>query len=152
MRILLSDSSGLTARQCATRLAAAGHVVEVLAPDPLCLCRFTRHVARLHRVPAYGTDPVSWLGAALEIYRSGPFDVLFPTQEQVAVLSWAKHQLDAAGVHTAVPPFAAVLAVQDKISASATLRRLGIPQPETAATAEGWDRFPAFVKDPIGTA
>lgn len=152
MRILLSDGSSLTARQCATRLAAAGHIVEVLAPDPLCLCRFTRHVARLHRVPAYGPDPVGWLGAALEIYRSGPFDVLFPTQEQVAVLSRAKVQLEAAGVHTAVPPFAAVFAVQDKISASATLRRLGIPQPETATTAEGWDRFPAFVKDPIGTA
>ena len=152
MRILLSGGSGLTARQCATRLAEAGHIVEVLAPGPLCLCRFTRHVTRLHRVPAYGPDPLGWLGAALDIYRSGPFDVLFPTQEQVAVLSWAKDQLDAAGVRTAVPPFNAVLAVQDKISASATLCRLGIPQPETATELEGWDRVPAFVKDPVGTA
>ncbi|HUI04634.1 MAG TPA: SAM-dependent methyltransferase [Acidimicrobiales bacterium] len=152
MRVLLSDGSGLTARQCATRLAAAGHRVEALTPDPLCLCRFTRHVARLHRVPAFGPDPLGWLDAALEVYRSGPFDVLLPTQEQVAVLSWAKDRLEAGGVHSAVPPFAAVAAVQDKVSASATLRRLGLPQPETAATAEGWDRFPAYVKDPIGTA
>lgn len=152
MRILLSDGSGLTARQCATRLVAAGHVVEALAPDPLCLCRFTRHVARVHRVPAYGSDPLGWLSTAIDIYRSGRFDVLFPTQEQVAVLSWAKDRLDTAGVATVIPPFAALAAVQDKIAASATLRRLGIAQPETGEDIEGWVHFPAFVKDPIGTA
>ncbi len=152
MKVLLSDGSGLTARQCATRLAAAGHAVEVLTPDPLCLCRFTRHVTRLHRVPPYGPDPFGWLDAALEVYRSGRFDVLFPTQEQVAVLSQAESRLDAAGVATVVPPLSALSALQDKISAAATLRRLAIPQPETATAIEGWGRFPAFVKDPIGTA
>ncbi len=152
MRILLSDGSGLTARQCATRLSSAGHIVEALAPDPLCLCRFTHHVTRLHRVPAYGTDPFEWLSVAVEVYQAGHFDVLFPTQEQVAVLSWAKSWLDATGVATVVPPFAALAAVQDKISASATLHRLGILQPETSLDIEGWVHFPAFVKEPIGTA
>ena len=152
MKVLLSDGSGLTSRQCATRLSAAGHTVEVLAPDPLCLCRFTRHVSRVHRVPVYGADPFGWLGAALAVYRTGRFDVLLPTQEQVAVLSLAAGQLAAADVATAVPPFAALAAVQDKISASATLSRLGIPQPPTATEAAGWSRFPAFVKYPIGTA
>ena len=51
-----------------------------------------------------------------------------------------------------MPSFAALATVQDKIAASATLRRLGIPQPPSATEIEGWDRFPAFVKDPIGTA
>ena len=152
MKILLTDGSGLTARQCATRLAAAGHKTEALTPDPMCLCRFTRHVARLHRVPPYGRDPLGWLDAALDVYRSGRFDLLLPTQEQVAVLSWAKDRLDAAGVATVVPPFESLAAVQDKISASATLGRLGLPQPPSATDIEGWDRFPAFVKDPIGTA
>ncbi len=59
VRILLTDGSGLTARQTANRLWAAGHQVEALAPDPLCLCRFTRHVHRIRRVPAYGPDPLS---------------------------------------------------------------------------------------------
>ena len=152
MKVLLSDGSGLTARQCATRVAAIGHVVEALSPDPLCLCRFTRHVTRLHRVPPYGPDPLGWLDSALHVYRSGGFDLLLPTQEQVAVLSWAKDQLDAAGVVTVVPPFAALRALQDKISAAATLRRLGIPQPESAPGSADWERFPAFVKEPIGTA
>ena len=152
MKVLLSDGSGLTSRQCARRLSAAGHAVEVLAPDSLCLCRFTRHVGRVHRVPVYGTHPFGWLEAALAVYRSGRFDVLLPTQEQAAVLSLATGQLAAAGVATAVPPFAALAAVQDKISASATLSRLGIPQPPVATEAAGWTRFPAFVKQPTGTA
>ncbi len=89
MRILLTDGSGLTARQTANRLAAAGHTVEALTPDPVCLCRFTRHVRKLHRVPAYAPAPFAWLEEALRICRAGRFDVLFPTQEQVAVLSRA---------------------------------------------------------------
>ncbi|MBV8462779.1 MAG: ATP-grasp domain-containing protein [Acidimicrobiales bacterium] len=152
MKVLLSDGSGLTARQCATRLAADGHPVEALAPDPLCLCRFTRAVRRVRRVPPYGSDPIRWLTAAVGLYRSGRFDVLFPTLEQVAVLSWARDTLHDVGVATAVPPFSSVAAVQDKVSAYATLDRLGIPQPASAVDAADWDLFPAFVKEPIGTA
>ncbi len=154
VRVLLSDGSGLTARQCANLLAAAGHVVEVLSPDPLCLCRYTRHVRRVRRVPAYGRDPYGWLDAALAAFAAGRFDVLFPTQEQVAVLSWAAGRLQRAGVTTAVPSFTALTQVQDKISAFATLTRYGLPQPRTSVLdAETvWEEFPVFVKTPIGTA
>ncbi len=152
MRVLLSDGSGLTARQVATELSLAGHRVEVLTPDPLALTRFTRHVARLHKVPPFGTDPFAWLKAALDVYRGGDFDVLFPTQEQVAVLAAARPD-----VVTAVPTFEALSRVQDKISASATLQSIGLPQPRSWAVhqpsdLEGWDWFPAFAKPPIGTA
>ena len=152
MRILMTDGSGLTARQTATRLAASGHVVEALAPDALCLCRFTRHVRRIHPVPAYGTDPRAWLDAALDVYTSQGFDLLFPTQEQVAVLALAPDRLRDATVVTVVPSFAALAAVQDKVSAFATLERLGVPQPAGAVAPTSWDRFPAYVKEPIGTA
>ena len=37
MLILLSDGAGLTARQCATVLARAGHQVEALSPAG-CAC------------------------------------------------------------------------------------------------------------------
>jgi hypothetical protein len=157
MRILLSDGSGLTARQAAGRLAESGHDVEALAPNWLCLCRFTRHVRQLHRVPAYGTDPLAWLDAALEVHRTGRFDVLLPTQEQVAVLSHSAGRLRAEGVRTAVPPWESVRAVQDKVSAAATLLALGVPQPATAFLGSArelraWRSFPVFVKRPIGTA
>ncbi len=157
VKVLLSDGSGLTARQVAGRLAAMGHPVEVLAPDPLCLCRFTRHVRRVHRVPAYGVEPFAWLDAALNVYAAGGFDVLFPTQEQVAVLARAADRMAAAGVRTAVPSFEALSAVQDKLSAVATLARLGLPQPPSAVLGSAdevraWRRLPVFVKTPIGTA
>ena len=152
VRVLLTDGSGLTARQVATELSLAGHRVEVLTPDPLALTRFTRHVARLHKVPPYGEDPFAWLNAALDVYRSGGFDVLFPTQEQVAVLAAVRPS-----VVTAVPTFEALSRVQDKISAFATLASIGLPQPRSVAVREradleGWNVFPAFSKPPIGTA
>ncbi len=157
MKILLSDGSGLTARQVAGRLAESGHQVEVLSPDGLCLCRFTRRVRRVHRVPGYGADPLGWLDVALAVYRASGFDLLFPTQEQVAALAHSAGRLAEAGVRTAVPSFEAVRAVQDKVSASATLRALGIPQPQTAFLGSAddlraWPSLPVFVKVPIGTA
>ncbi len=150
MKILLTEGSGVTSRQVAGRLAAMGHQVEVLTSDPMCLARFTRHVRRLHRVPAYGEHPLVWLAAALSVFESGGFDVLFPTQEQVAVLS-------AAGVGAAVPTFSALSAVQDKLSAFDTLGRLGLPQPAAVVVSTGeelraWNDFPVYVKQPIGTA
>ena len=126
-------------------------------PIPLCLARFTRQVHRVRRVPAYGADPLRWLAAALRIYQETAADVLFPTQEQVAVLSACPALLRSAGVRTAVPPFTALARVQDKISANGTLAAAGLPQPEGAvlATPEevtGWDRFPVFMKLPVATA
>jgi nucleoside-diphosphate-sugar epimerase len=112
MKILLTEGSGVTSRQVAGRLSSMGHRVEVLTSDPMCMARFTRHVRRLHRVPKYGDVPIAWLHAALAVFHEGAFDVLFPTQEQVAVLA-------AARVDTAVPAFEALAAVQDKVSAFA---------------------------------
>lgn len=157
MRVLLSDGAGLTARQCASVLSEAGHTVEVLSPDPLCLCRFTRRVRRVHRIPSYGADPFGWLEAALAVYTRDRFDVLLPTQEQVAVLSAVPDRLREAGVATAVPRFDALASVQDKLSAFATLRELGLPQPDASVITSpqelaGWEDFPVYLKTPIGTA
>jgi biotin carboxylase len=157
VHVLLSDGSGLTARQCATQLAAGGHTVDVLSSDRFALTRFTRHVRRVHTVPPYGLDPCAWLDAALDVWAAGAFDVLLPTQEQVAVLSCCPERLDRAGVATVVPAFESLARVQDKLSAHATLGALGLPQPEatvisTGPALAGWDRLPIFLKTPIGTA
>jgi hypothetical protein len=181
MLILLSDGAGLTARQCATVLARAGHRVEALSPAGLCLCRMTRHVRRVHDVPALGRDPSGWLEAALDVAGRRGADVLLPVQEQVAVMALARDRIEAAGLATAVPSFAALAQVQDKVSAFRTLARTGVPQPPavvaaTAAEVEaagarlaraglagarlvgaglagaGPAGWPLFVKMPIGTA
>ena len=159
MQILLSDGAGLTSRQCATVLARAGHQVEALSPSGLCLARVTRHVRRVHPVPAVGRDPFGWLDAALGIAARRRADLLLPVQEQVAVMSLARERIEAAGLATAVPEFGALAQVQDKLSAFGTLTRVGLPQPDAvlAATAAELEDaaelgLPVFVKTPIGTA
>lgn len=157
MRVLLTDGSGLTSRQVATRLHGLGHHVEVLCPDPFSLTRFTRHVARVHKVPPYGDDPFVWLDAALAIVREHRFDVMFPTQEQVAVLACEVERVRALGVGLAVPSFDALRRVQDKLAACSTLMELGLPQPHATVARTSADLLavhdvPVFVKLPIGTA
>src|SRR2546421_6591528 len=87
LRLLLSDGSGLTARQVATQAHALGHTVEVLSPTQLGLVGLTRHVRRLHRVPRFGEDPFGWLEAALAVLAGRRYDVLLATHEQAALLS-----------------------------------------------------------------
>jgi biotin carboxylase len=154
VRALLSDGSGLTSRQVATILATKGFEVDVVSPDPLCLTRFTRHVRRVHRVPAFGIDPLGWLEATRAVLAAERFDVLLPTQEQVALLAREAHTLDIA---TVVPSFDALLRVQDKMSAAQTLAELDLPQPPWSIASNrsellAVDEFPVFVKTPIGTA
>src|ERR1700753_1357279 len=85
--VLLSDGAGLTARQCATLLSAAGHRVEALSPDPLCLSRLTRHVRAVHRVPGLGADPGRWLDAALAVATRRGADLLLPVREPVTAMA-----------------------------------------------------------------
>src|SRR4051794_2279527 len=126
--LLLTDGTGLTSRQVATQAAAAGHHVDVLAPTRLGPASFTRHVRRVRRVPAFGREPEAWLEACLDVLRGGVYDVLVPTQEQVAILA-----RDAARLPVAcpVPSFEALGRVQDKVAQARTLATLGLPHPAT---------------------
>ena len=154
MRVLLTDGSGLTSRQVATRLGELGHEVELLSSTALCLSRFTRHVRRVHPVPAFGRDPFGWLDAAITIAAGRRVDIIFPTQEQITVLSAFKDRLP---VPTLVPPFGALRRVQDKIAASRSLDEFGVPQPPTRVITGEHDlasvvRFPVFLKRAVSTA
>jgi predicted ATP-grasp superfamily ATP-dependent carboligase len=154
MRILLSEGSGLTSRQVAGRLGSLGHEVEILSSSKICLTRFTRHVRAVHDVPRFGMDPFGWLAAAERIAGERKADLLFPTQEQVTVLSARQKHLRVA---TIVPPFASLARVQDKISAFRTLKTIGAPQPQTFIISSADDlndvaTYPIFVKRPVSTA
>jgi glutathione synthase/RimK-type ligase-like ATP-grasp enzyme len=154
MRILLSEGSGLTSRQVAGRLGSLGHEVEILSSSRICLTRFTRHVRAVHEVPRFGLDPFGWLAAAERIAGERKTDLLFPTQEQVTVLSARRKYLRVA---TIVPPFASLVRVQDKISAFRTLNAVDAPQPQTFVISSAHDlrdvaTYPIFVKRPVSTA
>ena len=154
MRILLSEGSGLASRQVAGRLGSLGHEVEILSSSKICLTRFTRHVRAVHDVPRFGLDPFGWLAAAERIAVERKIDLLFPTQEQVTVLSARRKYLRVA---TIVPPFASLARVQDKISAFRTLRTVDAPQPQAFVISSPDDlrevtTYPIFVKRPVSTA
>jgi glutathione synthase/RimK-type ligase-like ATP-grasp enzyme len=156
MRVLLSDGSGLTARQCATLLARAGHEVGVLAPAGLALSAMTGAVHHRHPVPVFGVDPLAWAAAMLAVLDTGRYDVLLPTQEQVAVLSLLADEVTARGVGTAVPPFAALRRVFDKLAAEDLLSELGLPRPPATIARTPDDlraaELPAYLKAPVATA
>jgi hypothetical protein len=141
----------------ATLLSRAGHAVDVLAPTRLAPLRCTRHIRRLHVVPAFGRDPDGWLQATLAVLRAGGHDVLLPTQEQVALLSRDADRVQALGVGLAVPSFTSLLRVQDKVAQLETLAELGLPHPPTTVVRTpqellAVERLPVYVKAPIGTA
>lgn len=154
MRILLTEGSGLTSRQVAGRLGSLGHTIEILSSSKICLTRFTRHVSAVHDVPRFGLDPLGWLAAAERIAAQRKIDLLFPTQEQVTVLSARRKYLSVA---TIVPAFASLVRVQDKVSAFRTLKAIGAPQPPTFVISSADDlrqikAYPVFVKRPVSTA
>jgi biotin carboxylase len=156
MKILLTEGAGLTSRQVATRLDALGHQVHAAVSDLVCLARFTRHVHALHQVPTFGEDPLAWFDHMVEMAVAQHIDLIFPTQEQVAVLSHQLPRLIEHGIATAVPPFSALVQVQDKLSAWRTLTKYSVPQPTTLVVRHGnetmeWSDFPAYVKAPVGT-
>jgi hypothetical protein len=107
-------------------------------------------------VPRFGPDPVGWTDAALAVLDRHRYDVLLPTQEQVAVLSLRAVEVHARGVAMATPPFESLRRVQDKLAADALLVELDIPRPasEVISTPDRLRalRPPIYVKAPIGTA
>ena len=154
MRVILTEGSSLTSRQVAQRLGELGHEVELLSSTKLCLSRFTRHVHVVHSVPNFGSDPFGWLDAAQRIASNRKADLLFPTQEQVTVLSAQEKRLT---VPTVIPAFPALRRVQDKISAYRTLKEIAAPQPEAFVISNPSDlqrvaSYPVFIKRSVSTA
>ena len=129
--VLLTEGSSLTSREVVTCLGPAGHHLEVLDPDPLCLSRFSRWVSRVHRCPPAGPDPLgyveflSWTVAAREI------DVVLPTHEQAWLLAVARGHCGD-GVRDALARAEAFARVQSKLAFAELLDELDVPQPELA--------------------
>ena len=69
-KILLSEGSSLSSREAITALGLAGHRVELLSSNPMCLGRFSRFVSRVHRAPASGADPDGYLVRVMEVVKT----------------------------------------------------------------------------------
>lgn len=155
-KILLSEGSSLSAREAITVLGLAGHRVELVSSDPLCLGRFSRFVRRVHRVVASGADPDGYLAAVLEIVRTRKIDALLPVHEQAYLFAAARRKLPA-GLGLALADFTAYEQVQGKAGLAELLARLQVPQPATRVVRSASEfaaarDFPFFVKAAFGTA
>src|SRR5258708_22666341 len=92
-KILLSEGSSLSAREAIAALGLAGHRVELVSSDPMCLGRFSRFVGRVHRAPASGADPDGYLAAVIEAVKTSRIDALLPVHEQAYLFAAARRQL-----------------------------------------------------------
>jgi predicted ATP-grasp superfamily ATP-dependent carboligase len=155
-KILLSEGSSLSSREAITALGLAGHRVELVSSDPMCLGRFSCFVNRVHRAPASGADPDGYLAAVIDVVKTNNIDALIPVHEQAYLFAAAREQLPT-GLGIALADFEAFEQVQSKASFAALLTRLNIPQPDTDIIRSA-DQFtaerpyPFFVKAAFGTA
>lgn len=155
-KILLSEGSSLSSREAITALGLAGHRVELLSSDPMCLGRFSRFVSRVHRAPASGADPDGYLAAVIETVKTRKIDALLPVHEQAYLFAAARKQLPS-NLGIALSDFEAFEQVQSKAGLADLLRRLNVPQPKTdivrSADEFAAERpYPFFVKAAFGTA
>ena len=155
LRVLFSEGSSLTAREFLSVLGPAGHHIEVVDPNPTCICRFSRWTKRVHRSPVSGLDPIGYIAAVNALLAEGGFDVLLPTHEQ-AWLFAAGRSLLAAGAPVAVASAQAFSQVESKIEFARLLDDADLPQPEwrlvNSADELGEWKAPFYLKAPFSTA
>jgi hypothetical protein len=75
-RILFSEGSSLTAREFLSVLGPAGHHIEIVDPNLICIGRFNRWTKRVHRCPPPGTDPFGYLEVVNGLFATGTFDLV----------------------------------------------------------------------------
>ncbi|MGA7994710.1 MAG: ATP-grasp domain-containing protein, partial [Bradyrhizobium sp.] len=146
-RILLSEGSSLSSREAITALGLAGHRVELLSSDALCLGRFSRFVNRVHRAPASGADPDGYLKAAIDTVEASRIDALLPVHEQAYLFAAARQQLPAR-LGIALAGFDSFEQVQSKAGLAELLTRLDVPQPRTELVRSA-DEFVAMRPHPF---
>jgi hypothetical protein len=127
----------------------------VCDPDPHCLGRLSRLVARFHRCPGLGRDPAGYLAFVTGLLATGRFDVLLPIHEQGFLFARAHDRIRPLAA-VALPAFEAYARVHDKAAFSRLLDELGLPQPRTRIVDETGalhaEPFPFVLKAAIGTA
>ena len=127
-KILLSEGSSLSAREAITALGLAGHRVELVSSDHLCLGRFSRFVTRVHPAPASGADPDGYLAAVIEAVKASRIDALLPVHEQAYLFAAARNRLPP-GLGIALAGFEAFEQVQSKAGLADLLTRLNVRVP-----------------------
>jgi len=156
LKVLLTEGSSLSARQTLYGLGR-NFIVDILDPDPLCQCRFSRFTRRWHRCPSFSKQPEEYLRFLMARLKAEHYDVLLPTHEQVFLLARFREQVSRR-VAVALPDFAAMERMQSKADFCRLLDELGLPYPATAIVRTRAEleaaatEFPTYVKLAHSTA
>lgn len=155
LKVLLTEGTSLSARQ--TLYALGGrHTIDVIDPNPLCQCRFSRYVRHWRRSPHFARDPSDFLHFLAAEVRQEQYDVVLPTHEQVYLLSKFRDVVgQVSGI--ALPNFDAMQRMQNKADFTRTLQSLNLPFPETAFATTADDlkhnwTYPFYLKLSHSTA
>jgi hypothetical protein len=127
-RVLLTESSSLTAREHLSVLGPAGVTIEAMSSDLLALCRWSRWLHRMHPCPEPSADPLGYLRAMAAVLAAGDFDAVLPTHEQAWLLAVGRDRLPA-GTPLALASPESFARVQGKTDFAGLLDELGVPQP-----------------------
>jgi hypothetical protein len=154
-KILFSEGSSLTAREFLSTLGPAGHHIEVVDPNRICICRFSRWTKRIYKAPAPGFNPIAYIKTVNALISENAFDILLPTHEQ-AWLFAAGRSLLPAGAPVALAPLQAFSRVESKIEFASLLDDVGLPQPKWGIAHAPDDlgewNPPFYLKAPFSTA
>jgi len=155
LRVLLTEGASLSARQVLYGIGPTCDI-DVLDPDPLCQCRFSSYVRRWIRSPSFVSQPQQFLEFLSRHLVDSRYDVLFPTHDQVYLLSRFRKSLSAR-VGLALPDFAALEQLQDKARFHRLLDELGLPQPQATIVRSRADfdrpwQYPFYLKLAHSTA
>ncbi|WP_442482047.1 hypothetical protein [Aeoliella sp. SH292] len=155
LKILMTEGTSLSARQSLYALGGQ-HVIDVIDPNPLCQCRFSKFVRRWQKSPHFAKQPTEFLHFLAGRLREEQYDVVLPTHEQVYLLSKFRDVVgQVSGI--ALPSFDAMQMMQNKADFTRTLESLELPYPETIfARTEGdlrgdW-KYPLYLKLSHSTA
>lgn len=154
-RILFSEGSSLTAREFLSVLGPAGHHIEIVDPNPTCICRFSRWTKCVHRCPPAASDPLGYLKTINSLLATGAFDVLLPTHEQAWLFAAGRARL-ASQARIAVASAETFSRVESKIEFARLLDEVGLPQPKWQVVhapeqLADWPT-PFYLKAPFSTA
>jgi predicted ATP-grasp superfamily ATP-dependent carboligase len=156
LRVLIPEGSSLSAREAVAALGATGCLIDILDPDPYCICRFSRFVRKVYRSPRLSDAPREFESFLLSHITDHTYDLVLPVHEHAFMLSAISDEIRK-HCAVAVAPFEAFERLQSKVQFFELASALHLPHPPTQVITSlaGFPLgkpMPYYVKTAFGTA
>jgi len=137
-------------------LGAMGHLIDILDPDPYCICRFSRFIRKVYLSPRLSDAPREFESFLLSHVRDHAYDVVLPVHEHAFMLSAISDEIRK-HCAVAVAPFEAFERLQSKVRFFELAGTLHVPHPPTQVVTSPASfplgkPMPYYVKTAFGTA